>query len=127
MMCRGVSKSGSPISKWTTSFPVASKVRALTSTSNAVSVPSRDIRSANRMVFNSLLDTSLNFKGFVWVPYYSDVERLKRPSFFFRREVLQFLPYTRAIIHEGLCLDLGLLNEALLSVQSGKFLLGTGA
>lgn len=68
----------------------------------------------------------MNFKGFVWVPYSSAVERLKRPSFLFRREVLQFLPYTRAIVHEGLCLDLGLLNEALLSVQSGRFSLGTG-
>src|SRR5688500_3916002 len=49
-MCAGVSKSGSPISRWTTSRPFASSARARTSTSNAVSVPSRAILWESRMV-----------------------------------------------------------------------------
>src|SRR5579859_4814949 len=43
----GVSKSGSPISKWTMSLPLASRARAFTNTSKAVSVPSRDMRLAS--------------------------------------------------------------------------------
>src|SRR5215470_1860245 len=45
-MWAGVSKSGSPISRWTTSLPCRSSAFARASTSNADSVPSRDIRSA---------------------------------------------------------------------------------
>jgi hypothetical protein len=45
----GVSKSGSPISRWMTSAPVASRARALASTSKADSVPSRPMRSASFM------------------------------------------------------------------------------
>src|SRR4029450_13451992 len=48
-MCTGVSKSGSPISRWTISLPWRSSAFARASTSNADSVPRRDIRSANRM------------------------------------------------------------------------------
>src|SRR5260370_3045144 len=43
----GVSKSGSPISRWTTSLPCASKARARASTSKAVSVPRPAIRLAS--------------------------------------------------------------------------------
>src|SRR5207302_2576844 len=43
----GVSKSGSPISRWTISRPFASSARALARTSKAVSVPSRDMRDAS--------------------------------------------------------------------------------
>src|SRR5512133_1148747 len=46
-MWAGVAASGSPISRWTTSTPAASRARALASTSNADSVPSRAIRSAS--------------------------------------------------------------------------------
>ena len=41
LMLSGVSKSGSPISRWMTLLPCASRARARTRTSNAVSVPSR--------------------------------------------------------------------------------------
>src|SRR5882757_2970493 len=44
----GVSKSGSPISRWIISLPCFSSARARFRTSNAVSVPSRDIRPARR-------------------------------------------------------------------------------
>src|SRR5579863_9467755 len=47
-MLGGVSKSGSPISRWMMSLPWASSARARFRTSNSVSVPSRDMRSANR-------------------------------------------------------------------------------
>src|SRR5664279_2723913 len=45
-MFPGVSKSGSPISRWTICLPWRSNARARTRTSNALSVPSRDIRLA---------------------------------------------------------------------------------
>src|SRR5205823_5859315 len=45
-------KSGSPISRWMTSRPCASSMRAWASTSNAPSVPSRDMRSAKRRVIS---------------------------------------------------------------------------
>src|SRR4029453_2631384 len=48
-MWAGVAASGSPISRWTTSTPAASRARALASTSNADSVPSRAMRSASLM------------------------------------------------------------------------------
>src|ERR1700737_4030528 len=48
-MLSGVAKSGSPISRWTIFLPPASSRRALASTSNAPSVPRRDIRSAKRI------------------------------------------------------------------------------
>src|SRR5882757_5814420 len=44
----GVSKSGSPISKWMMLLPWASSARALASVSKAVSVPRRAIRLASR-------------------------------------------------------------------------------
>src|SRR5438034_11232059 len=53
-MFAGVSKSGSPISRWMTSTPVASIWRARASTSNAVSVPSRLIALASFMAMSSL-------------------------------------------------------------------------
>src|ERR1700722_13897700 len=43
----GVSKSGSPISRWTMSLPWRSSARALFKTSKAVSVPRRDMRCAS--------------------------------------------------------------------------------
>src|SRR5258708_5809279 len=49
-MLSGVAKSGSPISRWTILLPSASRRRAFARTSNALSVPSRDIRSANFIV-----------------------------------------------------------------------------
>src|SRR5688572_5468001 len=48
-MLAGVSKSGSPISRWITCRPVFSRARARAAASKAVSVPRRDIRSAKRM------------------------------------------------------------------------------
>src|SRR5207302_3021137 len=45
----GVGKSGSPISRWMMLRPCASSLRALASTSNAVSVPISSIRRANFM------------------------------------------------------------------------------
>src|SRR5262245_7620996 len=48
-MCAGVSKSGSPISRWTISRPWRSRALARASTSNADSVPSRDMRCAKLM------------------------------------------------------------------------------
>ena len=42
----GVSKSGSPISRWMMLLPWLSSARALLRTSKAVSVPSRDMRRA---------------------------------------------------------------------------------
>src|SRR2546423_968655 len=53
-MLSGVAKSGSPISRWTTWRPAASRRRALASTSNAPSVPSRSMRSAKRMPMTSV-------------------------------------------------------------------------
>src|SRR5919201_1393811 len=47
MMLGGVGKSGSPISRWTMLRPWASSLRALASTSKAVSVPISSIRWAN--------------------------------------------------------------------------------
>ena len=44
---RGVSKSGSPISRWMTSRPVASSARARAAASKAVSVPIRSMRLAS--------------------------------------------------------------------------------
>ncbi len=49
-MWAGVSKSGSPISRWMISLPCRSRAFARARTSNADSVPSRDIRSAKFMV-----------------------------------------------------------------------------
>src|SRR6478736_2926348 len=49
-MLSGVAKSGSPISRCTIFLPCASSARALASTTNAPSVPNRDIRSANLIV-----------------------------------------------------------------------------
>src|SRR5216684_5502651 len=54
-MLSGVAKSGSPISRWTISLPSASRRRALASTSNALSVPRRDMRSAKRMLMFGML------------------------------------------------------------------------
>src|SRR5438445_2022926 len=45
-MCAGVSKSGSPISRWTISRPARSRARARASTSKADSVPSLAMRPA---------------------------------------------------------------------------------
>src|SRR5260370_28202452 len=57
-MLSGVAKSGSPISRWTICLPPASRRRALASTSNALSVPRRDMRSANFIVtFGMLMHT----------------------------------------------------------------------
>src|SRR3982074_3182168 len=57
MMLSGVEKSGSPISRWTMRLPSASRRRAFASTSKALSVPRRVIRSANLMVtFGMLMD-----------------------------------------------------------------------
>src|SRR3989475_12370360 len=53
-MLSGVAKSGSPISRWTIRLPSASSLRALASTSNAPSVPRRDMRSANRIAVLTL-------------------------------------------------------------------------
>src|ERR1700736_1713324 len=55
MMLSGVEKSGSPISRWTMRLPSASRRRAFASTSNALSVPRRDIRSANLMATIGML------------------------------------------------------------------------
>src|SRR2546422_7462621 len=46
-MCSGVSKSGSPISRWMIERPAASSAFARANTSKAVSVPSTPIRSAS--------------------------------------------------------------------------------
>src|SRR5260370_41341545 len=46
MTLAGVSKSGSPISRWTMSCPLASRARARTNVSKAVSVPRRVMRRA---------------------------------------------------------------------------------
>src|SRR6266568_4314723 len=48
-MLSGVAKSGSPISRWMTWRPAASRRRARASTSKAPSVPSRSMRSAKRI------------------------------------------------------------------------------
>ena len=53
-MCAGVSKSGSPISRWMTSRPVRSIARARASTENAVSVPSRATPAASSPVCASV-------------------------------------------------------------------------
>src|SRR6185312_295408 len=55
MMLSGVAKSGSPISRWTMCLPSASSCLALASTTNAPSVPSRDMRSANLIVMRATL------------------------------------------------------------------------
>src|SRR5262245_36835714 len=54
-MCAGVSKSGSPISRWMTSFPCRSSSRARARTENAVSVPSRSRLAANPGVTVALI------------------------------------------------------------------------
>src|SRR5262245_56962231 len=55
-MCAGVSKSGSPISRWTISLPCRSRALARASTSKADSVPRRDMRPAKFMVTTIILD-----------------------------------------------------------------------
>src|SRR5258707_13928470 len=55
-MCAGVSKSGSPISRWTISLPCRSRALARASTSKADSVPSRDMRPATFMAATIILD-----------------------------------------------------------------------
>src|SRR5437588_592764 len=50
MMLSGVGKSGSPISRWMTLRPCASRLRALARTSKAPSVPMLSIRWANLIV-----------------------------------------------------------------------------
>src|SRR5712692_5397399 len=55
-MWAGVSKSGSPISRWTISLPCRSRALARASTSKADSVPSRDMRSAKFMMAPIILD-----------------------------------------------------------------------
>src|SRR4029453_12701726 len=55
-MCLGVSKSGSPISRWMISLPCRSRALARANTSNADSVPSRDMRSAKFIVSAIILD-----------------------------------------------------------------------
>src|SRR5258708_20725955 len=57
-MLSGVAKSGSPISRWTMRLPAASRRRALARTSNALSVPSRDMRSANLIATERILMNS---------------------------------------------------------------------
>src|SRR5258707_13418772 len=57
-MLSGVAKSGSPISRWTMRLPSASRRRALARTSNALSVPSRDMRSANLIATERILMNS---------------------------------------------------------------------
>src|SRR3989442_10326782 len=52
-MFGGVGKSGSPISRWTMLRPWASSLRALASTSKAVSVPISPMRRANFMPLSS--------------------------------------------------------------------------
>src|SRR2546427_5541827 len=59
LMWAGVSKSGSPISRWTTVFPWRSSARARASTSNADSVPSRPIRSAVSITLSPRLSEHL--------------------------------------------------------------------
>src|SRR3954447_12977597 len=55
MMCRGVVKSGSPISRWMIRLPCASSSRARASTSKAVSVPSRASDAASGRSATALL------------------------------------------------------------------------
>ena len=50
--CCGVGKSGWPISRWTIFFPCASSARARCSTSNADSIPIRDMLSASFMTLH---------------------------------------------------------------------------
>src|SRR5260370_30633886 len=57
-MLSGVAKSGSPISRCTMRLPSASRRRALARTSNALSVPSRDMRSANLIATERILMNS---------------------------------------------------------------------
>src|SRR5258708_15980457 len=57
-MLSGVAKSGSPISRCTMRLPSASRRRALARTSNAISVPSRDMRSANLIATERILMNS---------------------------------------------------------------------
>src|SRR5438046_9949465 len=58
-MLSGVAESASPISRWTLFLPSASSLRARASTSNAPSVPSRVMRSANLMVTLRMLSNSI--------------------------------------------------------------------
>src|SRR5919106_271439 len=53
VMCAGVSKSGSPISRWMIFRPCTSSALAIVRTSNADSVPSRAIRLASSMATSS--------------------------------------------------------------------------
>src|SRR5712692_7705791 len=57
-MLSGVAKSGSPISRWTMRLPSASRRRALARTSNALSVPRCDMRSANSIATERILMNS---------------------------------------------------------------------
>src|SRR5215467_14124181 len=58
-MCRAVGKSGSPISRWMTGVPAASRALARASTSKADSVPSLPMRSASRkVVMPSMIGTA---------------------------------------------------------------------
>src|SRR5215475_15382708 len=66
-MCLGVSKSGSPISRWTISRPARSSCLARASTSKADSVPSRAIRGATFMSV-SFVDRLLYGVDFARVP-----------------------------------------------------------
>src|SRR5688572_28284690 len=64
LMCGGVGKSGCPISRWMMLLPCASSARARARTSNADSVPIRDMRSA------SFMDEGLReiVGGVAWFP-----------------------------------------------------------
>src|SRR5262245_29210122 len=64
-MWAGVSKSGSPISRWITDLPWRSRARARASTSKADSVPSRPMRSATSITWS--LPSSRDFE-FVILP-----------------------------------------------------------
>src|SRR5438445_12692711 len=57
----------------------------------------------------------------------SNVQLLQYLPFLLQGVVLQMRLHTCAILHKGRRFQLSLLNEALLFVQTGKFLLGTGA
>src|SRR5581483_584433 len=62
-MWRGVSKSGSPISRWITSRPWRSSSFARASTLNAVSVPSRARLSASRVARSTAIAFLLRRRG----------------------------------------------------------------
>src|SRR5258706_10304050 len=57
-MLSGVAKSGSPVSRWTILLPSASSRRAFARTSNALSVPRCDMRSANLIATERILMNS---------------------------------------------------------------------